>query len=188
MRRTDAQLTRDRAQVSNLYLKGYTQMEIVERLDAERDYEITRAKVRNDLRQIRKRWEESALRDFHAARAEQLAKLDKLERHYWEAWEESQQAEEKVSRKTEPSEDGDMQAVYVKQEHEESLTGNPAFLRGIERVIDKRCELLGLDAPDRTMNMNIDWNDLTDEQLDKVIQGEDVREVVAEEMEQLPPG
>jgi hypothetical protein len=45
---------------------------------------------------------------------------DELERTYWEAWQLSLHRD-----------------------------GNPAYLEGVFRCIDRRCKLLGLDAPNR---------------------------------------
>jgi len=59
-------------------------------------------------------------------------------------------------------------------------SGNPAFLRGIEWCINKRCDLLGLDAPKKLENMNYDMSILPDEYLDRIAGGEDVGKVFAE--------
>ena len=62
----------------------------------------------------------------------------------------------------------------------EQRDGNPAFLQGVLNCIDRRCKLLGIDAPTRTDNRNydIDLSKLSDEQLDRVAAGEDVMKVI----------
>lgn len=177
-RRTDDELRRDRAVVASLYLKGHTQRDIAQHLDEERDYDYYRQKVNNDLKQIRKRWEQSALMDFHQRRAEEIARIDQLEREYWEAWEASKEEQEEYTRKVEPDEDGDMTEAYRKQTVKDGEAGDASYLKGVQWCIDKRCEILGLDAPDRTMNLNVDWDSLSEDQLQRIVDGEEVHEVI----------
>lgn len=177
-RRTDDELRRDRAVVASLYLKGHTQRDIAQHLDEERDYDYYRQKVNNDLKQIRKRWEQSALMDFHQRRAEEIARIDQLERKYWEAWEASKEEQEEYTRKVEPDEDGDMTEAYRKQTVKDGEAGDASYLKGVQWCIDKRCEILGLDAPDRTMNLNVDWDSLSEDQLQRIVDGEEVHEVI----------
>jgi hypothetical protein len=58
-------------------------------------------------------------------RAKELARLDNLERTYWEAYERSCQRSETASEK-------------------QQRDGNPRFLEGIQRCVALRCQILGL--------------------------------------------
>jgi hypothetical protein len=75
----------------------------------------------------------------------ELEKLNILERTYWEAWEKSQtdttisQTKKKGSPKSVDS--------IEKIENERYSTGDPRYLQGIERCIEQRCKILGLNAP-----------------------------------------
>ena len=80
-RRSTAQIARDRRVISNLYMKGWLQSDIANELG------ISDATVSRDLRTLYKRWERSSLVDIDSKKAEELAKIDHLEREYWEAWE-----------------------------------------------------------------------------------------------------
>src|SRR5215470_14010030 len=90
----------DLRETAALYLCGLTQGEIAQRLG------VSRQQIGYDLKLLQRRWQESALADFHAKKAAELAKVDELERTYWEAWERSCQMREITSQeRTQGSED-----------------------------------------------------------------------------------
>jgi len=82
----------------------------------------------DELKAIGAEWRAATVRRSDEAKARELAKLDNLEREYWEAWQRSRE-----------------QAKKTKQ------NADPWFLEGIERCIGIRCELRGLLAPKRTL-------------------------------------
>ncbi len=123
-----------RDKVTEYYLKGKKQSEIAEMLG------VTQATVSLDLKAIRDMWLESSLRDFDELKAQELAKIDELEAAYWAAWERSLGD---VQTKTLRGNKSD-QVKTIKLEEQ---NGDPRFLQGVERCIQKRCELLGLTAP-----------------------------------------
>jgi hypothetical protein len=138
--RTPLQRERDLRLTASLYLRGLVQHEIAQRLG------VSRQQVGYDLTVLRRRWQESALADFHAKKADELAKADELERTYWEAWERSCQARETSTQErtqgAAPADGGRLRAGVRK----ESRDGNPDFLRGVERCIEMRCKILGAFA------------------------------------------
>lgn len=137
MTRTADQREADRAEVARLYLTGSTQAAIAAQLD------ITQQQVSYDLGVIRKRWRASAARDFDALIDEQLAKVDRVEAEYWAAWERSQrEAQASLTRRTEGE-----GVTTTAEMRREAQVGNPAFLAGVLACVERRCRLLGLDAP-----------------------------------------
>src|SRR6516164_10438951 len=78
----------DLRETAALYLRGLTQHEIAQRL------KVSRQQIGYDLKVLQRRWQESALADFNAKKAAELARVDELERTYWEAWARSCQARE----------------------------------------------------------------------------------------------
>jgi transcriptional regulator with XRE-family HTH domain len=72
-----------RRQVAQLYSRGLSQVEIAERLG------VSQPTVSNDLKVLRAEWLPSALTDFNQAKAQELAKIDNLEREAWTAWQRS---------------------------------------------------------------------------------------------------
>jgi transcriptional regulator with XRE-family HTH domain len=131
----------DLRETAALYLRGLTQAEVAHRLN------VSRQQIGYDLKVLQKRWQESALADFDAKKAAELAKMDELERTYWEAWERSCQTREVTTQeRTQGGEgqegDGRLKAGVRKEQRD----GNPEFLRGIERRIEMRCKIIGAFA------------------------------------------
>lgn len=146
-KRSNDQHERDLEDVARLYLGGHTQHEIAEHLsaDGDRSYSVTQQTVSNDLREIRRRWQESAVCDFGAAMALELAKIDNAERKAWEAWHRSigQRVVTTAGRDNGGTGNGKERA----QVRTEESFGDPRYLATIQRCIDQRRKLLGLDAP-----------------------------------------
>jgi hypothetical protein len=132
---------RDLRETAALYLRGLTQHEIAQRLN------VSRQQIGYDLKVLQRRWQESALADFNSKKAAELAKMDELERTYWEAWERSCQAREVTTQEKtqtgEGSTDEPRRKVGVRKEPRD---GNPEFLRGVERCLDMRCKIIGAYA------------------------------------------
>jgi hypothetical protein len=132
---------RDLRDVAALYLHGLTQHEIAQRLS------VSRQQIGYDLKTLQRRWQESALADFHAKKAAELAKVDELERTYWEAWERSCQVREVTTTElTQPSEAPTEDTRRKAGVRKEPRDGNPEFLRGVERCIELRCKITGAFA------------------------------------------
>jgi hypothetical protein len=154
---------------ARMYLEGYSQKEIADHICDIRHYNISAQQVSQDMKKVRTRWLDSQLRDFDAAKAQELSKIDNLEREYWEAWRKSlKKAEEIYSEKEEGTvQPGDAQGkpagpgkpIYSKSKVKKKETqtfGEPRYLEGIRWCIDKRCKIFGLDAPSK---VNINWRD-----------------------------
>lgn len=196
-RRTKDQLARDRSQIATFYLRGRTQQEIATLLNSEtdddgdpvREYSLSQQQISNDLKRIREEWQQSALVDFHQKRAQELARIDHLEETYWDQFEASMQEREesKISgsvQQNTPQGDGAPGRRMAPEEFErktkDPVVGDPQFLKGVQWCIEKRCELLGLDAPEFQMSVDIDWDSLSDEELEEIAEGKDPRTVLHE--------
>ena len=137
--RTPGDIMRDRALIASYYVKGWSQSDICNQMGLSED------RVSDDLRAIRKEWRESRIRDFDEAQAQELAKIDRLEREAWDAWERSQR-----DRETSTTEQAQgMNARQRVQFRKQGQTGNQSYLTTVQWCIDRRCKLLGLDAPER---------------------------------------
>lgn len=155
-RRKPDQVIKDQAVVAEMYLKGRTMADIADELGASINM------VNYDLREVRKRWRTSAVRDFDAHREEQLARLDLIEAAAWREWERScddyhkrvEQGDELV----EPMVDDDGENVeaptkFVRTETG-GQTGDPRYMNVILSTVERRCKLLGLDAPTKVAPTN----------------------------------
>jgi predicted transcriptional regulator len=130
-----------REEIAKLVLQNWTQTAIANFL------EIGQSTVSRDLQEIRRKWRESAIRDFDEAKAIELAKIDLLEAEYWQQWEKSKQP-----KRSQKHEEGDRTKVTVT---EENRCGNPAYLNGVLACIERRCKLLGLDAEVKYQDLSI---------------------------------
>lgn len=150
------QRERDLETIGNLYLQGWSQHRIVEKLNQERDYELTQQTISNDLKEIQKRWQANTVMPLDTHKQKELARIDKLEEHYWQEYMASKEPR-KITSKAAKSKPGKpdakgnatSQLEQTGTERIEQREGNPAFLQGVERCIKLRCDLLGLNAPQK---------------------------------------
>jgi transposase len=140
-KRTPFQREEDLVQITRLYLQGRTQRDIAEVVG------VSQGQVNHDLKLIQQRWRESSIMDMNEAKQRELARLDELEREYWAAWEQSKNERTRARQESDgKSKDGKPNVVRATMEKEQR-DGNPAFLAGVMSCIERRCKLLGLDAP-----------------------------------------
>ena len=171
MPRVDTEVLARREDVARRYLQGQTQSEIAD------VFGVSQAQISKDLAAIRAAWLASAVRDFDALKAQELAKIDAVEREYWLAWERSKKDKE-ISVQEGGEVDPQTRKPRIKKVvmRKEGQAGNPAFLAGVLTCIERRCSILGLDAPKRFV---IRWDDLTDEQIDRLAAGEPPEKVLS---------
>lgn len=141
-KRTPSQIARDRATIAELYLRGWQQVRIAEHLTEQSDGNIQYSldMVRRDLREVRAQWRKSALVNFDAAKQEQLAKLDMMEAQTWEQWLRSCDDYEKHTK-------GIGAQGPINKVETGGQTGDPRYMNVLLSIIERRCKLLGLDAP-----------------------------------------
>jgi hypothetical protein len=148
-KRSPDERRRDRALIAEAYLPGESQLSIARRLN------ISRQQVGFDLQVIRAAWRESAVRDIGEHMAEELARLDELERTYWRAWEHSRQDLTHTTHETVDDQinvpsgrrHGRVPAPRSRKREAtrtEQQGGNPAYLAGVMNCVEMRSKLLGL--------------------------------------------
>lgn len=146
-----------RMRVAELCLKGHrTQRAIMAAYKASYGEPIGRGTVSRDLAAVREWWRQSAVEYIGQAIAEEIAKIDKVERSAWDAWERSIRNHEirKASKLAKPAVDeyGDefdkVRSKRLTIQTDDEI-GDPRYLAIVERCIERRCKLLGLDAPQR---------------------------------------
>ena len=139
--------------------------------DIARDLGVSRAWGYKLLEQIRRDWQTSTIRDFDSLKIEELKRIDAVEAEYWSGWKNSLQ-DRKIN------ETRNSKGKLTTLDRSESMAGNPAFLDGVMKCIVKRCEILGINAPDFSIHLQIDWEKLTDDQLQQIRSGVDPRKVI----------
>lgn len=133
-----------RRRVAGLYLRGLTQWEIGQQIG------VSQQCIAKDIQALETDWLAAAVVDLDAAKAKELARIDRLERVAWRAWQRSCQHKERTSSRLEKKLDDDaQQGKTVASKHTEARDGNPEYLKRVEWCINKRCELLKLNPPQR---------------------------------------
>jgi hypothetical protein len=123
-----------RQQVAALYLRGVSQADIGDQLG------VDQSTISRDLTELRKEWLERSINHIDQKKAIELAKLDRLEVTYWEAWERSlKNAETEIVRET-------PLGHSIRETKSVGQSGNPAFLEGVLKCIAQRCAILGIEA------------------------------------------
>jgi hypothetical protein len=136
------QLLERRKAFATRYLHGESQYAIARAL------EVGQATISRDLATVREEWRKSAQLDIADRVAQEIAKLDALEREYYKAWERSCLPKTirgvRARSAGKRGADGKPLEASEKLFREEIRDGNAGFLQGVERCILRRCELLGL--------------------------------------------
>jgi hypothetical protein len=126
--------------------------------------------------------------DFNDAKARELAKIDQLEREYYAAWhrscEDAETTKQKKRGKVEKRKDDDGQFVAEQPAEMTRIlkgqAGDPRYLQGVERCIEKRCKIMGIESPTRHQVSKIDISTLTTAQLERLAKGEDIVAILAD--------
>jgi hypothetical protein len=144
-KRSEFQREQDYVEIAERYLRGESQASIAEHLN------VTQQQVSQDLKVIQKRWQKAVVAKIDTAKAKELAKIDLLEQTYWNAWFDSKSPKKSSSTEVfdlaELLSDGGQVKKHKTTEKTEQRDGNPAFLQGIQSCIERRCKILGIDAP-----------------------------------------
>jgi hypothetical protein len=115
------------------------------------------ATVQADLKHLEAIWQATALRDITQVKADELAKLDELEREAWLAWRRG------IGRKqVRTTKIGGKDGTEISLKTE-TLNGDPRYLAIVLDCQQRRARMFGLDAPTKIAETDADGNDLTDD-------------------------
>ena len=155
MRRDKPQRERDKQIIADMYLKGHSCRAIAVHLcEANNDEKyLSYRTVANEINKLLKEWHDERIDDIHKQKTLELEKLNKLERTYWIAWEKSISDYEKRSKRLRGTIKGDGGKSSPSEQEIATIEmvsmGNPSYLAGVERCIERRCKILGIDAPQK---------------------------------------
>lgn len=127
--------------IGKLYCEGLSQREISEKLGIHRDT------VLKALNLIRKVWRDRLGNMIEAHKAEQLAKIDRIESEAWDAWWESKKAIIEIKKENETSEDGFKKKKSLLKKFQ---VGEVRYLELASKQVELRSKILGLYSPDST--------------------------------------
>jgi len=155
--------------VAELHLKGMPQKAIAKRLG------VGVATVNRDLKAVHARWQEFAVESRDAWVGKELQRIALVEREAWRGWRRSLKDREIVNTKKTSGGDGTKAEASKRTEGQ---AGGPQFLGRVLDCIARRCDLLGLDAPQRQEHtgpgggpIQLTAVQYTDEQLSAIIAG-----------------
>lgn len=135
--------------IAKLFLAGKTQVEIGAALG------ISQPVVSRNLTRLRETWLALSLRDFDERKAEELAKINEVERNAWEQFE----ASKADSRESSQCTDADGKPKETRNKRK-TQTANARYLETVLDCIDRRVRLLGLDAPLKVAKTDMAGRDL----------------------------
>lgn len=136
--RTPTQRRDDRERISELLLKGWSQKKIAAEMG------LSTYTVNRDVAAIERLRRIYMVKNLDEVRRRELAKIDLMEKEAWDAWERSKQPLKKKKTKSVSNIPTAMEKI------EEERIGAKQYLDTIQWCIERRAQLLGLDAPVRT--------------------------------------
>lgn len=153
-KRTVSERARDIALTAKYYLQGHSMRSIADKLNSRAGvtYTITYKSVHNDIMASQDLWLASAIIDLDAFKAQQVAKLDLVEKEAWDAWEKSKANRIRTTKNLE--EGREYTAKDINQPDQvvtENSAGDIRFLNLAMDCVMKRNELMGL----KTLNINL---------------------------------
>jgi hypothetical protein len=120
--------------------------------------------IHEDLEALTALWRENSLRDITLVKAEELAKLDRLEREAWVAWDRSVGHHQTRTTKTgRVDRDGLVISEPEITVKADTLDGDPRFMAIILDCQKRRAALMGLDMPAKIAQTTADGEDLFDQ-------------------------
>lgn len=140
--RTPGELQQHLNIIAGLYLRGYSIRQIVDAVNEQSKRKTSIRTVHNDIKLLLAEYKEQRIDELADAQRVELAKINEVEKTAWNAWERSKQRETQTD-KSVVGENSRTESGTTKEE----TPGDSRFLQIIMNCIDKRCKILGLDAP-----------------------------------------
>lgn len=129
-----------RTRMIEMYCGGSTQGQIADEL------KVNVLTVYRDLIAVRDEWLKDRVANYNRMQQIELQKIDRIEHAAWIGWERS--LLNSVSVKDEVlTADEDVVSVQKSERTTKGQSGDPAFLNTILKCSERRCRILGLDAP-----------------------------------------
>jgi hypothetical protein len=164
-KRTPDEILRDRAEITRLRLLNKTQTEIAEHLAKMRPYTLSQPTIHYDLKVSREEWMSTSNENHEKHREIELARIDDEEIIISKAWDDSCRPRRKVKHKTVMKDDEVIEEITIETEESVVKTdkgeswiavrdGNPAFLTRLEAIRQRRCEILGFPAQQKSQDIN----------------------------------
>jgi hypothetical protein len=145
--KTPDQLLTRRKLVSELYLQCLSLAEIGKQLG------VSAMTVYKDMQYCREQWRTRITDNMELLRQRELGRIDHLELEYWRGF---QRTVGVVKIYKEESGTGAQGPIAKNSVTRERKAGDPRFLDGVQKCIEQRRKILGLDAPSQVQVGGID--------------------------------
>jgi len=147
-KRTKIQAKNDRVRIAELYIKGVYQSVIAKELG------LSQVQISHDLKRIQAEWVKNTTLNLDAYKGKEIAKIDQVERTAWEGYTRSLgKFKSTITTGRDISENKETGKVTAGNKDQvvkvEERNGDPRFLDIVMKCIERRCKLMGLDAPDK---------------------------------------
>lgn len=144
-KRSISQRAADAEFIEHHHVRGKTEQQVTDLLNAIRPYRLSRQQIHADLQKLAEKWKESAIVLRTTAVGKELIGLQAQEDELWAAWHRSQQDRQS---KTIEREGAGKRGKGIRQKTvSEGQAGDAAFQRLILDIREQRAKLLGLAAP-----------------------------------------
>ena len=120
----------DRQEIARLRLREYTQAEIAATMG------LSLSTVKRELSHLNQAWQAEARTDTNTAMAMELGRLDAITREAWRGWELSLKSQTATT-----VGDGSSKTRTT------TTAGDPRYLNTLMSAIERRCKIMGIDAP-----------------------------------------
>ena len=149
-KRTRIQRERDLVIVSDLYLRGETQQAIAGIVsESYPEFSLTQQQIGYDIKKLLGRWQKQQFLNIDDIKARELARINKMEREAWDAWDRSKEDAETTISKVRGA-TGDKEPKQVERtEQAKGQVGNPAFMKVIQWCVEQRCKIFGAYAAEK---------------------------------------
>lgn len=137
--------SKERLVIARYFLQGRNERQIADHVGRTQQY------VSLAIKSLEEEWRTKASADFATAKAKELARIENLERTYWDAWFRSLGGTKSMTvrasgEKNERGKDGKLVNVE-RSERTENTYGDPRFLAGVQWCIERRVKMFGFDQP-----------------------------------------
>ena len=154
--RPSEQRLSDRSKLAGLYLHGVSTADTAVRVG------LTRRTVQAELMCIKTEWRTRTQIDFESAIAQQLDRVDLVEKYAFEEWERSLTRKTVETKQAVRTVNGQVDRATLRAE---TGNGNPVYLARMSWCIEHRCRILGLEKPREVtpqgtfvdIAMGLDW-------------------------------
>jgi len=126
-RKTAFEMQKRRKEVANLYLKGYTQQQIADKL------EVSRQTINGDVQAVLAQWRDETSHDMSERVAKQAMELADMRLRAWSAYQKAVGENRDGQSEKRPRSEKELNALAL-----------------LLRIQEREAKLYGLDAPNRT--------------------------------------